>query len=117
MLLHTKKRVPPHWVIADRNDDRVVWNPTSAVKPADDGMAEDDSAFQRRVIIDITDTFHVSAGCATGSNDVCHDLAVPACADEKGLDNHVKRAPYYDGPKGKKVVFVPLAMGFDLTEG
>ena len=38
-------------------------------------------------------------------------------ADDKGLDNHVKRAPYYDGLKGKKVVFVPLAMGFDLTEG
>lgn len=38
-------------------------------------------------------------------------------ADEKGLDNHVKRDPYYSGLKGKKVVFVPLAMGFDLTEG
>jgi len=38
-------------------------------------------------------------------------------ADEKGLDNHVKRDPYYSSLKGKKVVFVPLAMGFDLTEG
>jgi len=37
--------------------------------------------------------------------------------DQKGLDNHVKLDPYYDGVKGKKVVFVPLAMGFDLTEG
>lgn len=37
--------------------------------------------------------------------------------DQKGLDNKVKRDPYYDGLKGKKVVFVPLAMGFDLTEG
>jgi len=44
-------------------------------------------------------------------------LATAAFADEKGLDNHVKRDPYYDGLKGKKVVFVPLAMGFDLTEG
>ena len=25
--------------------------------------------------------------------------------------------PYYDKLKGKKVIFVPLAMGFDLTEG
>src|ERR1700749_4778692 len=41
----------------------------------------------------------------------------PAFADEKGLDNHVKLDPYYSGLKGKKVVFVPLAMGFDLTEG
>lgn len=37
--------------------------------------------------------------------------------DQKGLDNKVKREPYYNGVKGKKVVFVPLAMGFDLTEG
>ena len=40
-----------------------------------------------------------------------------ARAEEKGLDNHAKRAPYYDTLKGKKVIFVPLAMGFDLTEG
>jgi ABC-type sugar transport system substrate-binding protein len=38
-------------------------------------------------------------------------------AEDKGLDNHVKLDPYYNGLKGKKVVFVPLAMGFDLTEG
>jgi ABC-type sugar transport system substrate-binding protein len=37
--------------------------------------------------------------------------------EQKGLDNHVKLDPYYGGLKGKKVVFVPLAMGFDLTEG
>lgn len=35
----------------------------------------------------------------------------------EGLDNAARRTPYYDGLKGKKVVFVPLAMGFDLTEG
>jgi ABC-type sugar transport system substrate-binding protein len=40
-----------------------------------------------------------------------------AQAQDKGLDNHVKLDPYYSGLKGKKVVFVPLAMGFDLTEG
>jgi ribose transport system substrate-binding protein len=44
-------------------------------------------------------------------------LASTAVAEEKGLDNAVKRGPYYEGVKGKKVVFVPLAMGFDLTEG
>ena len=32
-----------------------------------------------------------------------------ARAEEKGLDNHAKRAPYYDSLKGKKVIFVPLA--------
>ena len=40
-----------------------------------------------------------------------------AQADEKGLDNHAKRDPYYEKLKGKKVIFLPLAMGFDLTEG
>jgi ribose transport system substrate-binding protein len=40
-----------------------------------------------------------------------------AQAEDKGLDNHVKLDPYYSSLKGKKVVFVPLAMGFDLTEG
>jgi ABC-type sugar transport system substrate-binding protein len=40
-----------------------------------------------------------------------------AQAEEKGLDNHAKRDPYYEKLKGKKVLFVPLAMGFDLTEG
>jgi ABC-type sugar transport system substrate-binding protein len=44
-------------------------------------------------------------------------LATAAHAEDKGLDNHVKLDPYYNGLKGKKVVFVPLAMGFDLTEG
>ena len=43
--------------------------------------------------------------------------AAGAQAEEKGLDNHAKRAPYYEKLKGKKVIFVPLAMGFDLTEG
>ena len=43
--------------------------------------------------------------------------AAGAQAEEKGLDNHAKRTPYYDKLKGKKVIFVPLAMGFDLTEG
>ena len=40
-----------------------------------------------------------------------------ALAEDKGLDNHAKRDPYYEKLKGKKVLFVPLAMGFDLTEG
>jgi ribose transport system substrate-binding protein len=40
-----------------------------------------------------------------------------ALAEDKGLDNHAKRDPYYEKLKGKKVLFVPLAMGFDLIEG
>ncbi|MCB8882552.1 sugar ABC transporter substrate-binding protein [Acidisoma cellulosilytica] len=40
-----------------------------------------------------------------------------AYAQDSGLSNAARRAPYYDGLKGKKVVFVPLSMGFDLTEG
>lgn len=43
--------------------------------------------------------------------------APAAIAQDKGLDNAAKLAPYYDALKGKKVIFVPLAMGFDLTEG
>ncbi len=42
-------------------------------------------------------------------------MAMPALADD-GLDNP-SRNPFYDGLKGKRVVFIPLAMGFDLTEG
>lgn len=42
-------------------------------------------------------------------------LAGAANADD-GLDNP-SRNPFYDGLKGKRVVFIPLAMGFDLTEG
>ena len=44
-------------------------------------------------------------------------VAGGALAEAKGLDNHAKQDPYYGGFKGKKVLFVPLAMGFDLTEG
>lgn len=44
-------------------------------------------------------------------------VATTALAQQKGLDNAAKLGPYYAGLKGKKVVFVPLAMGFDLTEG
>jgi ribose transport system substrate-binding protein len=40
-----------------------------------------------------------------------------AQAEEKGLDNHARRDPYYEKLKGKKVILVSLAMGFDLTEG
>ena len=43
-------------------------------------------------------------------------LSITAVMAE-GLDNAARRTPYYDTLKGKKVVFVPLAMGFDLTEG
>ena len=40
-----------------------------------------------------------------------------AQAQDVGLANAARRTPYYDGLKGKTVVFVPLSMGFDLTEG
>ena len=43
--------------------------------------------------------------------------AFSACsALAQGIDDPT-RAPYYDAFKGKRVVFVPVAMGFDLTEG
>jgi ribose transport system substrate-binding protein len=35
---------------------------------------------------------------------------------QEGIDDPT-RAPYYDSFKGKKVAYVPVAMGFDLTEG
>lgn len=43
-------------------------------------------------------------------------LPFTASAQEKGLDNP-HRAAVYDTVKGKKVIFLPIAMGFDLTEG
>ncbi|HXF45795.1 MAG TPA: sugar ABC transporter substrate-binding protein [Burkholderiaceae bacterium] len=39
-----------------------------------------------------------------------------AGAHAQGLDDPTRR-PYYEAFKGKRVVFVPVAMGFDLTEG
>jgi ABC-type sugar transport system substrate-binding protein len=44
-------------------------------------------------------------------------VGTQAFAQDVGLSNAARRTPYYDGLKGKTVVFVPLAMGFDLTEG
>lgn len=35
---------------------------------------------------------------------------------QDGIDDPT-RAPYYDAFKGKRVAYVPVAMGFDLTEG
>lgn len=35
---------------------------------------------------------------------------------QEGIDDPT-RAPYYDAFKGKRVAYVPVAMGFDLTEG
>ena len=45
------------------------------------------------------------ASCMTGAH-----------AQEKGLENP-RSAAFHSGLEGKKVVFVPLSMGFDLTEG
>jgi len=49
----------------------------------------------------------LSAAVASGAG--------PALAQE-GIDDPT-RAPYYDSFKGKRVAYVPVAMGFDLTEG
>jgi len=49
----------------------------------------------------------LSAALASGAG--------PALAQE-GIDDPT-RAPYYDSFKGKRVAYVPVAMGFDLTEG
>ena len=49
----------------------------------------------------------LSAALASGAG--------PALAQE-GIDDPT-RAPYYDSFEGKRVAYVPVAMGFDLTEG
>lgn len=47
-------------------------------------------------------------------------LFLSAClagtAQAQGIDDPT-RAPYYDAIEGRRVVYVPVAMGFDLTEG
>ncbi len=43
-------------------------------------------------------------------------LAISAVARAEGIEDP-SRVPYYETFKGKKVAFVPVAMGFDLTEG
>ncbi|WP_341703163.1 sugar ABC transporter substrate-binding protein [Ferrovibrio sp.] len=43
-------------------------------------------------------------------------VAAGASAAAQGIDDPA-RASYYDAFKGKRVAFVPIAMGFDLTEG
>jgi ABC-type sugar transport system substrate-binding protein len=43
-------------------------------------------------------------------------LAFGGTAFAQGIDDPT-RAPYYSSLKGKKVAYVPVAMGFDLTEG
>ena len=47
-------------------------------------------------------------------------IAISACGGvalaQEGIDDPT-RAPYYDAFKGKRVAYVPVAMGFDLTEG
>ncbi len=55
-------------------------------------------------------------GLALSAALTCAALATaPARAEDTGLDQ-VGRAGYVDLVKGKKVVFVPIAMGFDITE-
>lgn len=52
-------------------------------------------------------TLLLSAAVAVGANSV---LA------QEGIDDPT-RAPYYESFAGKRVAYVPVAMGFDLTEG
>lgn len=47
---------------------------------------------------------------------LCAALAVPGAALAQGIDDPA-RAPYYDSMRDKRVAYVPVAMGFDLTEG
>ncbi|TCT11697.1 monosaccharide ABC transporter substrate-binding protein (CUT2 family) [Tepidamorphus gemmatus] len=47
---------------------------------------------------------------------LCAALAVPGLALAQGIDDPA-RAAYYDSLRGKRVAYVPVAMGFDLTEG
>lgn len=55
-------------------------------------------------------------GLALSAALTCAALATaPARAEDTGLDQ-VGRAGYVNSVKGKKVVFVPIAMGFDITE-
>jgi ABC-type sugar transport system substrate-binding protein len=42
--------------------------------------------------------------------------AIAGTTMAQGIDDPT-RAPYYDSFKGKTVAYVPVAMGFDLTEG
>jgi len=43
-------------------------------------------------------------------------LGAGSALAQGGIDDPT-RAPYYDAFKGKRVAYVPVAMGFDLTEG
>ena len=46
----------------------------------------------------------------------CSLISSPVLADDMGIDDPSRNA-YYEALKGKNVVFVPLALGFDLTDG
>ena len=47
---------------------------------------------------------------------VCGLVSSPALADDMGIDDPSRNA-YYEALQGKNVVFVPVALGFDLTDG
>lgn len=62
--------------------------------------------------------FNIRKICTTllAASALVGTVAVAGAATQ-GLDNADRRDPYYKPLEGKRVVFVPLAMGFDLTEG
>jgi ribose transport system substrate-binding protein len=47
---------------------------------------------------------------------LCTAVAVAGPALAQGIDDP-NRAPFYEALEGKRVAYVPVAMGFDLTEG
>lgn len=47
---------------------------------------------------------------------LCTAVAVAGPALAQGIDDP-NRAPFYEALQGKRVAYVPVAMGFDLTEG
>ena len=47
---------------------------------------------------------------------VCGLVSSPALADDMGIDDPSRNA-YYEALQGKNVVFVPVALGFDFTDG
>ena len=47
---------------------------------------------------------------------VCGLVSSPALADDMCIDDPSRNA-YYEALQGKNVVFVPVALGFDLTDG
>lgn len=55
------------------------------------------------------------SGCGRGEVDQSQIPRAVNSAAPMGIDNP-KRASFYNGLKGKRVIFIPIAMGLDITE-